>query len=271
MGRTSTLALLAGLGLGLFTTQTVSAGPIDLPMQSSKAAGQADAFTAQADDPSAIFYNPAGLTQLKGTQITHRAYVLQPDIWFRGSDGSHENLSNPSVMPHIYAESDFGMDRLRFGVGVNVLNGINEDWGPNGPLRHIANKAELSLLDVSPAAAIRIDDHLSLGLAFNVYYGSLDLERKVTLAAPPAPEGDFRLQGHNFAFGVTPGIMYRFNDRNQIGLYYRSPYSIDFKGHAQLTSAIAPEFGPSTAHESLNFPQSIGFGYAVKPIDPLRS
>lgn len=266
MRRILPLCVLAGVVL---LSRTSFAGPIDLPMQSAKAAGQADAFTAQADDPSAIFYNPAGLTQLKGTQFSLGAYYLHPDVWFRGDNGSHENLSNPTVLPHVYAESDFGLDRVRFGMGVNVVHGINEDWGPTGPLREIGNKAELAVVDFSPAVALKVDDHLSLGLAFNIYYGNLDLERKVTLAAG-APEGDFRLQGHNVAFGVTPGIMYKIDDRNQVGLYYRSPYSINFKGHAQLTSTIAPEIGPSAANESLNFPQSIGFGYAIRPIDPLR-
>ncbi len=38
--------------------------------QSAIAAGMGGAFVAQADDPSAVYYNPAGLVQLKGTQIS---------------------------------------------------------------------------------------------------------------------------------------------------------------------------------------------------------
>jgi long-chain fatty acid transport protein len=246
------------------------AGPIDVPMQSSKAAGEADAFTAQADDPSAIYYNPAGLTQLQGTQISAGAYYLQPVFQFHGDDGSAEHMDYPSVLPHVYAETNFGLDRFRFGFGVNDVDGINEDWGPNGPLNEIVNKAELEVINFAPTVAYRVDNHLSLGIAFNIYYGNLDLERNVTLAAPPAPEGDFRVQGHAVSFGVTPGIMYKINDRNQIGLYYRSPFALDFTGHAEIKSSIVPEIGPSPAKDSLQFPQSIGLGYAMRPIDPLR-
>ena len=264
---TRRLILIGGLSLSFAGTSL--GGPIDVPMQSSKAAAEADAFTAQADDPSAVFYNPAGLTQLHGTQASIGAYYLQPEFSFRGDNGSHEDMNYGTVLPHIYAVSDFGLDRFRFGFGVNVVDGINEDWGPNGPLRQIVNKATLEVVSLSPAIAVRLDDHLSLGLAFNIYYGNLDLERNLALAAPPAPEGDFRLQGHDVSFGVTPGIMYRFDDRNQIGLYYRSGYALDFHGHAQVTSTIIPEIGPSAAHDSLQFPQSVGFGYAMRPIDPL--
>jgi len=270
MLRISKLRLLAGIGIWLSVGSLAFSGPVDVPMQSSKAAGEADAFTAQADDPSAIFYNPAGLTQLQGTQVSAGAYYLQPVFQFHGDNGSQERMDYPSVLPHVYAESNFGLDRFRFGLGVNVVDGINEDWGPNGPLRDIANKAELQVVNFAPTAAYRLNDHLSFGMAFNIYYGNLDLERKVTLAAPPAPEGDFRLQGHDVAFGVTPGIMYRFDDRNQIGLYYRSPFSLDFHGHTQLTSTIIPEIGPSSSKASLQFPQSVGFGYAMRPIDPLK-
>ena len=35
----------------------------------TRAVGQANAFTARASDPSAIWYNPAGITQLNGTHI----------------------------------------------------------------------------------------------------------------------------------------------------------------------------------------------------------
>jgi long-chain fatty acid transport protein len=179
-------------------------------------------------------------------------------------------MIDPTVLPHVYAESSFGLDRFRFGFGVNVVDGINEDWGSTGPLRDVDNKALLEVVNFAPTVAYRVNDHLSLGMAFNIYYGNLDIQRNLALAAPPAPEGDFRLQGHDVGFGVTPGIMYKIDDRNQIGLYYRSPFSLDFHGHAQVTSSIAPEIGPSSTKASLQFPQSIGFGYAMRPIDPLK-
>src|SRR5271165_3461801 len=63
-------SFIAGILLSLFIVARATAGGIEVPMQSSRAAGEADAFTAQSDDPSAIFYNPAGLTQLAGTQVS---------------------------------------------------------------------------------------------------------------------------------------------------------------------------------------------------------
>lgn len=44
----------------------------------ARAGAMADSFSAIADDAYAIYYNPAGLTQLKGTQIggAHTAYIM---------------------------------------------------------------------------------------------------------------------------------------------------------------------------------------------------
>ncbi len=124
------LVLLAGLTLTI--ASIARGGGIEVPMQDSKAAGEADAFTAQADDPAAIFYNPAGLTQLHGTQISAGAYYLQPEFHFQNDSGSGERMSLPSVLPHVYAESDLGTDNLRIGLGVDDVFGINEDWETPG-------------------------------------------------------------------------------------------------------------------------------------------
>ncbi len=259
---------LAGIALFLLTAPRAFGGGIEVPMQGSRAAGQADAFTAQADDPSAIFYNPAGLTQLHGTQLSAGAYYLQPLFHFKGDDGSNERMNLPTVLPHLYAESDFDLERWRFGLGVNDVFGINEDYGNKGPLRTLVDKAQLEVVNIAPTLAYQVDDHLSLGIAFNVYYGYLNLERSAVLAAPPVPEGSFRLHGNDFAFGVTPGVMYKINEQSQIGAYYRSPFTLDFDGKARVTSSVIPEIGPSKAHAPLSFPQSFGVGYAYRPTPP---
>jgi long-chain fatty acid transport protein len=194
---------------------------------------------------------------------------LQPIFHFKGDDGSNERMDQPSVLPHLYAESDFGTDRFRFGIGVNNVFGINEDYGDHGPLRTLVDKAELSIVNIAPTVAFKVDDHLSFGAALNIYYGSIDLEKNVLLAAPPVPEGGFRFHGNDFAYGVTPSVMYKFNDQNQVGAYYRSPFSMDFDGKARVTSTVIPEIGPSRSDATLRLPQSVGIGYAMKPIDPL--
>jgi long-chain fatty acid transport protein len=253
----------------LLFARAVHAGGIEVPMQSARAAGEADAFTAQADDPSAIFYNPAGLTQLHGTQFSVGAYYLQPEFEFHGTAGQEQDMHLPSVLPHFYIESDLGTDRLRVGFGANDAFGINEHWGNTGPLSTILTRGSLEVLDFAPSIAYRVTDNFSIGADLNVYYGNLNLQRNVLLAAPPAPEGAFRLRGYGTAVGATVGMMYKIDDRNQIGAYYRSPFTIDFGGHSQVTSSIIPEIGPSATNESLDFPESIGVGYAVKPIKAL--
>src|SRR6516164_6347371 len=40
-----------------------------IPNQDADAIGRGNAFAATADDPAAIYYNPAGITQLEGNNI----------------------------------------------------------------------------------------------------------------------------------------------------------------------------------------------------------
>lgn len=69
------------------------------PDQGSAATAQGQAFTAQADDPSAIFYNPAGLTQLDGTHTSAGSYVLRLESKYEGSAGT-ERMEQYNVTPH---------------------------------------------------------------------------------------------------------------------------------------------------------------------------
>jgi long-chain fatty acid transport protein len=268
--RKATLTMILAAGcVVLFATPKALGGGIEIPMQSARAAGQADAFTAQADDPSAIFYNPAGLTQLKGTQVSAGAFFLFPDFHYNGISGDQQ-MTRPSVLPHLYAETDFGLERWRFGIGANNVFGLNEGYGNRGPLRTLVNKAQLSVINFAPAVAYKVDEHLSFGTAFNVYYGNLLLEKNAVVAAPPVPEGDFRLRGDAFSFGVTPGVTYKIDSRNQLGAYYRSPFTLDFSGKSNLKVPGVGQFGPSSTHESLHLPQSVGVGYSTRPTHDLN-
>jgi hypothetical protein len=55
--------------------------------QGAAAAGQSDAFTAQADDPSAIHYNPAGMMQLRRVQTYLGTNLIGGSTSFRNGAG----------------------------------------------------------------------------------------------------------------------------------------------------------------------------------------
>src|SRR5436309_8567667 len=57
------------LGLLLAATASVCALGIRIPNQDAEANARGNAFVATADNPSAIYYNPAGITQLKGHML----------------------------------------------------------------------------------------------------------------------------------------------------------------------------------------------------------
>lgn len=268
MGTAITRTLL-GLAATLGSATYALGGAYEIPNQGARGAAQSEAFIAQADDGSAIYYNPAGLTQLHGTSITAGSYFLFPDFRFDGQLGDAE-MDMMSVLPHFYASSDFGTERFRFGIGLFNEFGLNQDWGDNGPLRTIVDDVQLVVLNISPTIAYQVTDNLSVAVAFNVYYGDIELQRKVLLAAPPVPEGRLRLGGDDIGFGVTPGIMWKIDDRNQLGFVYRSPFALTLEGTARLRGQAVGRVGPSPAKARLDFPQIIGVGYAFRPVERLK-
>ena len=60
--RISKCGMALGLGIALLgATGSAQAAGFKVNEQGAKAMAMANAFTAQADDPSALYYNPAGL------------------------------------------------------------------------------------------------------------------------------------------------------------------------------------------------------------------
>jgi long-chain fatty acid transport protein len=262
--RWSRAAALAAAVLGC--PAVARAGGFEVPNQGARASGQAETFLAQADDASAIYYNPAGLTQLKGSSFMSGLYFVLPSWRFEGSDGDAQN-EMVSVLPHFYFESDFGTERWRFGVGANNVHGLNEHWGDFGPLRTIVTDARLMVINVAPTVAYQVNEHLSLGIAFNAYYGDVDIKKNVILGPPPTPEGRSDVGGDDWAFGVTPGIFYKINERHAIGGLYRSAYTLDFDGHGDVRIPGVGHVGPSHVKAKIDFPQQAGIGYAYRPND----
>lgn len=71
----------------LLNPTTVLAQALRFQPQGANAVGQGNAFAAQADDASAIHYNPAGLTQVEGFQAAFGTALLGGSIKTKGPTG----------------------------------------------------------------------------------------------------------------------------------------------------------------------------------------
>ena len=143
MHRLTNRLFLAVAASALLAAASIPAygGGIEVPMQDSRAAAQADAFTASADDAAAIFYNPACMTLSRGTQVSIGELTFFPDWHFDATGGGSESMRFLSYLPHVYASSDLGTERLRVGVGVSNEFGSMK-LGPPGTASHARRQGQ---------------------------------------------------------------------------------------------------------------------------------
>lgn len=220
-------------------------------------------MVAQADDPSAVYYNPAGITQLDGTQVAGGTLFFFPQNEFEGA-GGRETSSAPAYLPHFFAVTDLGTDRLRLGLAINNVFGASQEWGNEGQLRSIITHAELYVVNIAPTLALRLGDHLSIGASLNAEYGSFDLHTRPDLA--PGVVGTSQLNGDGWGFGGTIGLHYRIDDHNSVGVVYRSPFRIEMDGEG-IIKGPGVQVGPSDATTTFDFPQIVRLGYAFRPVE----
>jgi long-chain fatty acid transport protein len=219
------------------------------------AAGQASAFAAQADDPSALYYNPAGLTQLPGFQAYVGVDFLSSVTSFTNTlgqtvrGGSDGIINPPPVNAYVsYSLKELGLGPLgdlSLGVGVTSPFGLKTSYPSTGPLATVTTYAALPLLDIKPTAAYRLGPYLALGAGLDIYtfsdfIGDGQAEQK-------------RFAGPELAqFGIPPGAALEFNGtdtavgfnisalitpfrtdgkpRLNIGLVYRSSVTLNLTG-----------------------------------------
>jgi len=238
-----------------------------IPNQDAAAIARGNAFAATADNPSAIYYNPAGITQLPGTdlQVGDLNYFglnmrYKPDA---GGPSQHTRFEVLPV-PQIYATKTLKALPLSFGLGVYAPFGLGVKWpdDPTTSLRDYALESKLTYITVNPVIAYKILPSLSIAAGPTFNYGQLKFTRGLASSAD-----FFRFAGDDFSYGATAGILWQPFQQWSFGASYRSASSMDFGGHTTYSpagEATSPSFyAPTTAH--VPFPQMATFGVSYRP------
>lgn len=253
----------------------VGSGAYRLEVPDAEAMGKGTAFVAEADNPSAVFYNPAGLTQIKGGNHFTLGYaVIQPRMDYKDSSGDVTQMRRQSfVIPHMYFVSDFGMKKFVFGIGGTSSWGLGTYWAGDSFSKYVATKSDLNMMDPTLVAACQVNEQLSLGVGVDYDFSKVNKKKK--LIQPGGADADFQLKGNTDGWGYRISGLYVINERHKMGLQYRSPIKEKYKGKIymdQLNSAglnYQAIFGGQSYSTDISsestLPQSVVLGYSYRP------
>jgi long-chain fatty acid transport protein len=243
------LVLLPGLAFG---------NGFAINEQGAKAVAMGGAFVAQADDPTGVYYNPAGIVQLGGTQVSLGISAILPDASFESStnDPIFRHTSpgqttgvedNTFYIPNAYITQKYN-DRLSFGLGLFSNFGLMTEWPEDWAGRFIPGgvKAELTTYSVNPVVAFKPVDRVSLAVGPVLQYFDFTLKSKQFTGGP---ELDAKFEGNDWNWGWNVGLLVWITDNLKFGASYRSEVKHDIKnGNLEFSPNIPgfPDTGIST-------------------------
>ncbi len=265
----------------------------------SRGFGMGNAFTGVANDPSAIYYNPAGITQLNQIEISYGLTIepLSSEYTAKNSNqltggspnGTRSNINDIPVVPHLYAVIPLSEKNWSVGFGVNSPFGLETHWSHTGPLRYAATDSKISFVNFNPTLAYKFSDKVSFGggIVYGLNSNSM-LKKKInnnvlnynlSNGADPSQlsagyfDGDQKLSGDGDGWGYNIGTLWKPIEKHSLGISYRSEIKIKVKGKIELTNltgAYAPTaFGGTSytanAETDLIQPQSLIIGYGFTP------
>ncbi|OED42468.1 hypothetical protein AB833_06490 [Chromatiales bacterium (ex Bugula neritina AB1)] len=254
---------------------SVQAGGFALIEQGGSGMGNAYAgASAVSKDASTVWFNPAGMTELNSRQIAVAAHVIsvESDFSDRGTTlneafglapvaGQTEVDSGGAAgVPNLYYVHPLNK-KVTMGFGVSVPFGNSTDYGDNWVGRYQAVESEVTVIDLNPSIAYRVNPKLSIGGGVSVQYidatlgsavdsgatclglvsrATVDLAECIgaglTTAGVRANDGYAVVTGDSWAATFNLGLLYKPRQGTKLGLAYRHSIDHDLDGEGEFST-----------------------------------
>jgi long-chain fatty acid transport protein len=246
----------------------VSANGFLLPDQDAFATARGEAFVATADNPSAIYYNPAGITQLEGSNLRGGVYgiYLNPSCTPTNHTHTFHSSKNLAAVPQLfytYTPKDWP---LSFGLGVYAPFGGNMSWPEDTGFRSVAISGSLKYITINPVVAVKLLPSLSVGGGAMVNYGNIDLEQGLRANQQPFANF-FHFKGDDWGVGYNAGILWQPHPKISFGATFRSSARLNFQGNTDFQLQPRPYNTPAQRNASagFTFPLTTVLGVSYRP------
>lgn len=288
-------AALAAFGLA--AAPAAQAGGFSIFEGSAKGTALGGAMVAGVDDPSAMFYNPAALTQFDALEGQLGAVLIYPTNSkllngsnpYPGAGYSAKQKDLVFGLPQFYVVAPVTKD-FKVALGSWVPFGLSTAWdGPDTFAgRFLSQRVDLRQFAVGLQGAYRLADFVSIGGGPELRIGDVKLQRNVPLFNPytsrvvDAAHVDIVSDGFEVKVTWSAGILITPMKGLKVGVNHRAHVDVDYEGDAvfyQLTTGYAdldaalrsrlPTDRPVPVQTSVQFPSVTMFGVSWQCLDRL--
>lgn len=241
--------------LFLLTTTNLFAGMVDNYGTGARATALGGAFCATADDPFAVYYNPAGLAGAGKKTIAAGLLVISPEMTVNNytvtggaalakpelqTPGSFSNKTDHLISPHLGLVMPL-TNNLTFGVAAYAPWGMAVEWNKapaQNPGAYNSFRSYYMREVVTPSLGLRVSETLSIGCGISIGR-SVTGNEYVSIGLSDARVKASLTDDFNHSFNL--GVMYDPTEKITLGLTFRGRTEADFKGEldAQGIGTIA--------------------------------
>lgn len=259
------LAALAGLPAAL------QANGFRLLSQDAFATARGEAFAATADNPSAIYYNPAGIAQLDGTQVRAGIYGIHFDTSFcpPANAPNHEETyhaeENLAAVPQFFLTHTPERLPVTLGLGIYAPFGGGLTWPQDTGFRAVALEGSLSYATINPVLAWQVAPGFALAAGATVNYGKIELEQGLLRNERPFANY-FRFEGEGWSAGYTLGVLWQPHDKLALGASFRSVATTTMDGQTEFQQQPVIPATTRGAYADFTFPLNAVVGISYRPV-----
>lgn len=265
-----TLGILCALGL----PQAAGAEGFAINEWSAEGVAMGGARMFAEGDAANVAYNPASITKVDGEAFKVSATYLSPHGEYDLYDADGTKLDSGTNRVHFgFAPGTYYVKKMNdkdwFGIGAFSRFAMVSEFERNSAVSTNAFVSRLDGVSVTPTFAHKFDDKWSAAIGAEINYVRLTMEKN-TAYMNGMGVGPTHTKGESYALGWNAAANYAFDDKNEIGVVYRSrikhSMEADFKGYS------IPNIGNvnGDAYGEVTLPESWHIGYSHKFNDKTR-
>jgi long-chain fatty acid transport protein len=248
MGRKLTiiLGIFIALSVSWATTTEALAGGYMTPHQTARGLGLSNALTAGVNDSSAVYYNPAALSEVEGDNLLLSSSYANLQVTIENSGRKSKNKHDDNFLASLFANYHIPNTDLTLGIGTYTPFGLVTEYERDAFTRFAAIDTRLKTIYVTPALSWNPSNYFSAGVGLSFVHASGAFSRALCLdpisfcTQPLGLEGRVRITDTADAFGYNLGLLLKPTDNLKFGFSYRSRVDLRFdNADAKFTGSFS--------------------------------